>query len=140
MVLERTRFDKLLSAAWRPVRHAYALFVVAVGLVFFRAETLPEALNYLQTMFGMTEQIAPKVLWNFANTEVIIILFIAIIGSTPWLRWLQKKSWTKFLNKESQKASFTFTVTELIVLSTVFFLAMLKVASESYNPFIYFRF
>ena len=37
LVLERTCFSTLLDKAWRPLRHCYAMTVVAIGWIFFRS-------------------------------------------------------------------------------------------------------
>ena len=48
LVAERLGLADAVKRLWAPLRHAYLLVVVMIGWVFFRAETLPAALAYLE--------------------------------------------------------------------------------------------
>ncbi|HEV7384606.1 MAG TPA: MBOAT family protein, partial [Phenylobacterium sp.] len=50
LMLERFGLGRWLQAAPRLLRHLYAVLVVMVGWVFFRADSLPQALHYLAEM------------------------------------------------------------------------------------------
>ena len=52
LVLERVGLAARISALASPLRHAYALLVVMVGWVFFRADTLTGAAAMLAAMVG----------------------------------------------------------------------------------------
>ncbi len=47
LVVERLGLADAVMRLWRPLRHVYVLIVVMVGWVFFRAETLPAAIGFL---------------------------------------------------------------------------------------------
>ena len=69
---------------WRPLRHAYVLIVVMVGWVFFRAETLPAAIGFLEAMAG-ARAVTPGIytLGWYLTPDVSIALVAGAIGSTP---------------------------------------------------------
>ena len=54
LVVERLGLASAVKRLWAPLRHAYLLLVVMVGWVFFRADTLPDAVAFLRAMFGFT--------------------------------------------------------------------------------------
>ena len=59
LMLERFGLGRVLVRLPRPVRHLYAVLVVMVGWVFFRADTLPQALRYLGEMAQPAHFAAP---------------------------------------------------------------------------------
>src|SRR5262245_11765986 len=75
-------------------RHAYALIVVIVGWVFFRAEALPSAIGFLPAMTGLgTPAPTPFTPAWFLTTEVLLAITAGVVGSTPWVpsvrEWLE---------------------------------------------------
>ena len=119
--------------AWPVWPHVYTLFVVMIGWVFFRAETLPGAIAFFRAMAGLTEA-APTVYtvaW-YLTPELWLALVAGAIGSAPWVPALaaridDEKSWSvPLLN--------TAALMALLVLS------IMSMAARTYNPFIYFRF
>jgi alginate O-acetyltransferase complex protein AlgI len=130
LVSERLGLTRLLGRAPLPVRHMYALLVVLVGWVFFRATTLPEAVAYLGSMFGAAAN-DPLPLAAFVNGEVLLALAIAIPASLPIVslgeRW-------------SARSPAVFSVARLTYVAVVFSLSVMYLTADTYNPFIYFRF
>ncbi len=141
IVLERIGLDKILNKMWQPLAHFYALLVVVVGWVFFRAETLPDALNYLQVLFVFnTGSIATSsyLYYHFMNMELLIMVCCAIIFSMPTYHFIKEFFYKQIQSQKEKLAIFQYLrVTTLFLL---FFTSTIFVVSESYNPFIYFRF
>lgn len=132
IVIERIGFGDVLQKAWKPFQHLYTLLVVLVGWVFFRAETLSGAIEYLQQMFVPSSGLAATnsyLSFLYLNSYTILFLIIAIICSTPVYQFFDKKLQT------SQGAIF-----RIVVLFTLFILSVIYLGAGSYNPFIYFRF
>jgi alginate O-acetyltransferase complex protein AlgI len=50
--LELTRFGRWMKSAWAPIQHAYTLFVVLIGWVFFRSPDMAYALAFLKNLFS----------------------------------------------------------------------------------------
>ena len=106
----------------------YTLFVVAVAWVFFRSETLAEAANYLQAMFG-GGSVAGVSTSLLINPKLKIAFAVGILACTP-IRQRLARLWMTPI------AGFV-TATGLVA---VFWLAAASLAAGSHNPFIYFRF
>jgi alginate O-acetyltransferase complex protein AlgI len=139
LILERTPFGAALEARAAPLRHAYALLVVMIGWVFFRAQSLPGALEYLRAMFCLggacTASIPPAILkltpWHVAW------LALAAALATP-LRGLvgAELSLAPGEPRVSAKALWTRTAGSMLLLV----LSAMALAGGTYNAFLYFRF
>jgi alginate O-acetyltransferase complex protein AlgI len=140
LVLERAGFHRKLACIWRPLRHCYALFVVVVGWVFFRAETFSQAIDYLSAMTGLRGGAGdPSSALLFLNREQIFILAIASVACTPLWPYLRKKLPTQFAFKPflfKQGLEWAY----LAYLVAIFLGCSMKIASSTHNPFLYFRF
>ena len=124
------RYDKA-TYLLAPLRHLYALLVVIIGWVIFRADTLSYAWQYLKTMFGLNSSGQPvyKLPYYIDNIE-IIAMTAAIICSLPIFRGLLI---------DHGKKTVTVACVNVWLLS-LFVLSISFLAAATYNPFIYFRF
>jgi alginate O-acetyltransferase complex protein AlgI len=132
LVFERTRFGLVIEASPAIVRRLYALCVVLVGWVFFRAETLPAAIGYLLAMSGIRSAGATAVQPIYYLTREVQMALI--IGAVLALRPFQSQISRLALSAAAVRAP------QVIVQLAVLALALLYVAAGTYNPFIYFRF
>lgn len=133
LVIERAGFSRVLKTLPAGIAHLYTLLAVMIGWVFFRAETLPEALAYLKAMFvpgsGNAALHYPA---QYIDSHLMIVLVLGVLLATPvgkicHQRWLHP-------------AGGMGELTTLASLSTLFLLCLLSLAAGAYNPFIYFRF
>ncbi|HET7580773.1 MAG TPA: MBOAT family protein [Bacillales bacterium] len=139
IMLERAFLGKVLKRSPRFVSHIYALFVIVTGFVFFRSDTFSYAFSYLGTMFGLSGigALGPKFVYQIHQDWVL--LSIAVIGATPLIKligeWIEKKAaqslWVRFIGRD-----LGLTGSYL----TVFLISVVYVVSNTFNPFIYFRF
>jgi alginate O-acetyltransferase complex protein AlgI len=140
LVLERAWLGKYLSQSWHFVRHFYTLFVVTVAWVFFRADTLPDALTYLSVMFGSTgDGLVIYSVSYMLTKEALIALIFALVISSPTYPYIMRK----LAAIEHNSLLSTLTVQVLpntLLFSFLLILSLSKVATATYNPFIYFRF
>lgn len=127
-IIERLGFNRILNKLPRLFRHVYLMLVVIVGWVFFRAENIEQALNYVKNMFN----------FNFSNpthlvitqfTSIFVVCFvIAIIFSVTRLKFLQKiKFWRN-------------TIFVRVRYLLLWIISVLYLTGLQYNPFIYFKF
>jgi alginate O-acetyltransferase complex protein AlgI len=87
VALERIGLAKLLRVLPVAVGYAYALLVVTVGWVFFRADSLPAAGEYLRALVGLNRPIASAYyLSRFLTPEVWLAILSGIIGAAPLVR------------------------------------------------------
>lgn len=133
LIFERIGLKNQLKKLPSFIAHFYLLIVVLIGWVFFKAETLDYALNYIGTMFGINAGSDYLPLLYF-NNFTIIIFFLGICFSMP----LRNKI-SHFIEKaipQTQMANNLKYVCYLVL----FGVTILELAGSSYNPFIYFRF
>ncbi len=108
-------------------------FIVLIGWVFFRAETLEHSIGFLQRMFAFDFH----TMTLHTSSKVIFILFAAAIFSffgilTKVSQWQHRVLFEiPGLNRVITQGAIT-----LIFL----FLCVSSLMSSGYNPFIYFRF
>lgn len=144
LAFERGPFGTLLTRLWWPLRHAYALFVVLIAWVFFRADSLSHAWNFLGAMFGATSAADAPLLSSLLDTKTLMLLIVAAIGATPAFSRLTR-DWVSRTQRDSgdghagEKIALAQPLRTAIVL-TVFTLSAAYLAGQTYNPFIYFRF
>ena len=120
--------DKLPSV----LKHIYSLVVVAIGWVFFRCDTLPQAVRYIGSMFGADGFTSNHYYFNEFMTGTAWIAIVAgIILCIPW------KELSKF---DHFRKSPVIEVARPVFMLALMFICILFIASGTYNPFIYFRF
>lgn len=134
LILEKylwgSKIEKLPSA----VQHIYAFVLVLFGWVFFFSPTLGYAGQYLKVMFGIgAKGIFDKQGFFMIFTNWLLIV-IAILASAPRGYKLLKKI-TGCWKSEEVRAIVTCAVYIAMFLLCIAFLV-----TETYNPFLYFRF
>ena len=141
LVLERVGLAALVGTLPQPLRHAYALLVVMVGWVIFRADTLGGAVVMLAAMAGAGATTAPVFApsW-FWNTEVLLAVGAGIVGSTPVLTALGQRLAVPAESAGVRVLRWQASMAAVVGLMALFAASLMLSASRSYNPFIYFRF
>ena len=131
LILERTKFGRLLDKWGGVPGHIYTIFVVLVGWVFFRSETISYAGHYLAAMFGFARgngiEFYPAL---YLSNDVILALVFGIVGATPVIRLLRRVGEIRFVGPTA----------EILALSALFIASAMQLAAGTYNPLIYFRF
>lgn len=109
-------------------QHVYALLVVCVGFVFFRADTMKQGCFWIREMFtdfGWKASAMSLTLQQLTPVY-LVTLAAALVAAVPVNSMLKKYKWYE---------GFTY------VLSLAgFALCVLSLTGGTYNPFIYFRF
>lgn len=127
LLIERlTKFPEKLGK----FGHVYALFFILIGWVFFRSDSLGEAVLYFKAMAGGNGLGRWADNWNTLPFGNLIFVFFGVIGSTSLLSKLESR------NKEKTWWNVLYGLATLFV----FLLAVSEVVNTSYNPFIYFNF
>lgn len=139
LFLERTGFEKLLLRASKPIRMIYTFLVVIIGWVFFRADTLHGALEYISRMFFIpTQSTVNYFASEYLNKKLLIILVIACLYSFRIFRWILQWSSSKFETTTLYPS--IFQLSKFVISFLLLFLSCAYLAANTYNPFIYFRF
>ena len=106
------------------------MFLVLLGYVLFRSNTMGRATELFGAMFGLTGNAAGDTAVLTALRDHGSALVLCAIGSTPIIRWLHGK----FGHLDPYDIVKNGLSLILLVLSAAY------IVSSSYNPFIYFAF
>lgn len=130
VALERLFLQKILSRSI-VISHVYMMLVIITSWLFFTVEDFSKIMIYLKKMYFVsgTEGLLPVNV--FMSYEQWTVLIVALIFSVPWHRFI-------ILQSLSLKKIVAYG--ELLFLMFLFLLCIINLASETYNPFIYFRF
>jgi len=129
LIIERKFLGKLLDKnRFRILNWIYVMLVVMVGWVFFRAENLTDAWTILKMMF-----IPAAGYYNIAEVLDRKVLLLAIIG------FILSLGLKKNLAAGAQDDT-SFRWLEIVLLGFLLWVSIMMMVSNTYNPFIYFRF
>lgn len=133
LVLEKVLLKNIFDKIWAPYRILYTLIVVFVGWIFFRIESLSYAFFLLEVLFGIKNLHTRSFsIGTILTTEAKLILIFSLIAATPLLEFI--------FNKFKEKQFKLFALTNMILMVVIFIYSVMHLASDTYNPFIYFRF
>ncbi len=146
LVLERTRFGRLLPVLPQTLRHLYALLVIMIGWVFFRADSLPHARYFLAAMVGLAKTTPRYMIDDYAtflSVPVLLALVIGMLFSTPLSHYFATR-WKGFeMSLPRRFAGAVQWFSSAVEISALVFLLLaagMQLAANTYNPFIYYRF
>ena len=131
IILERVIKNK--GIFHKKIGLCYTLFVVNIGWVLFRADTLKNAVVYIQSMFGNVQRITDYTLLSYLDRWTVSMLVCGIFFATP----LPMEMGNVLKMKLNEKA---ITVIKYFFLILIFCFSILRIVAGTYNPFIYFQF
>ena len=139
MVLERQGLARLLSKSFVVVQYFYALSIIVLSRVFFRADDLDLALDYMKALFGGSTPVMPNTyVYSYFSIDFILIFIIAILSSTKFFESINNQ-----INKLALKFRFVHHLKHISIILgivVVLFIIINQLVIGSYNPFIYYRF
>ena len=130
------------SPVTRAAGHLYALLVVMIGWVLFRADSLAAAGHVLAAMAGGATAVAPAfdTAW-YLTPEVVAALAAGVVGATPVGPALAARLLGAPSAPDTRPAMPAAASLAVVATCVVLFAAsMLLSAAGTYSPFIYFRF
>jgi alginate O-acetyltransferase complex protein AlgI len=136
LVLERTAFGRAVERLPRALESAYTLLVVMVGWVLFRAESVEVMVRMLKGMLGL-HAATPDVWFVVRMTrELVFALLLGAVLSFPVAQRLGRfvAELSAPLARGATRWGLALGTLALLVLSAA------RLASGTYNPFIYFKF
>ena len=144
LVLEKTAGGTALARLPRPLRHAYALLVVMLGWVVFRADSFAGAANYFAALAGADHVVQAQPLSRYAGHEVIWALCLGTVFSMPLVSVIKETGCrVAQLIPAGVGREIYLGVGQLIEIVLAVGLLLISaawLAGGTYNPFIYFRF
>lgn len=130
-------FEKYILASVLPkipsiIRRLYSLVIIMIGWVFFFSPSIGAAIDYLKLMMGagahgVVDNQAIYILLTNASMWMFLIL-----GSTPAVHKVYERI---IYGKKRPK-----TAVNCVIYGVLFLLCLSCLVTESYNPFLYFRF
>ena len=110
------------------------LVLVLIGWVLFYYEDMGAAVRHLGTMFGFVkaELTDPTAIYYFKHH--LLLILASALASLPWKAALDR------LTERKEGAQKLVQTLKPIVVTLVFLLALAMIVTQSYNPFLYFRF
>ena len=129
LVLEKFVYGKALAKLPRVFGHIYALFFVLISWVLFYFEDFSLAGEYFKYMFGGALGVIGSDTASIVLGYLPILLFSMLI-STPV---------SKLVYKKVSKLK-GYGVAEILLCVLVLIVCTASLVSQSYNPFLYFRF
>ena len=138
IILEREHI--INSEKWpRFFATLYTDLTIWVGLVLFRADTFVQAWGVWKAMvgFGQTGGETVRIMTELVGPYRILLLVLAAFFATPVLRDAVRK-WRSRAREKNR----ILPVDGILMLGTLILivLCLMQLASDSYNPFIYYRF
>lgn len=130
-ILERLGLRKILNRH-KVFSHIYTLVIVVFGWVLFRADSLIQAGVFVRRMLLPWEYTETSVnFYELFGNKTLFIILLAVIGVAGTQEVLQRIKTAGKL-KDS--------VYEMMYCSAILVMCLAMLASNIYNPFIYFRF
>lgn len=128
LFLEKIFFKNILDKLPSFLAHFYTMFIVVIGWIFFASPDLSYAFDYIILMFsGFSNGLMSIESLNYILNYLVIFIAL-ILFSTP----LPFKFFSNYIEKHDFIA--------LLSNSVILFFSISYLVTETYNPFLYFRF
>ena len=128
LILEKYILDNLVKRIPKILRWLVTMICVMVGWVLFSAPSIGEAFRYIGVMFGRASAFADST-GSFLLTTNFALLLIGFACALPVYSFLLG------LMSPKKRSRVILALTPLL-----FVLCIVFMISETYNPFLYFRF
>ena len=112
--------------------HLYTLAVVYFGWIFFRADTMGAAVDFIRNMFLPHASVI--FMERFLDRKLLLLLTVGLGTCGPVQRLWQK------VKGQRTAADGEISVPAMAGYLMVLWLSLLLLVNNTYNPFIYFRF
>lgn len=133
LVLDRIFLSHLLKRTGKVISTLITFFLIAIGWVFFRAESLSHACAMIRHLFTMDYRIPP----GYFNDQFLFYLVLAVFFSFFTSFGFGQRIQFKVFDP---KAGLGRMIVYSVISFALFTLAVASVAATDFNPFIYFRF
>lgn len=132
LIIEKYLLSPVLDRLPDVVRHIYSIVLVVISWVLFFSSSFGQAADYIRVMFGAGAHGFADRESMYLLTSNLILWLILIFGSTPLVHFryehmLRSKKWNT-------------TIINSVVYAALFIVCIAYLVTETYNPFLYFRF
>lgn len=134
LILEKHVWGALMDRLPGVIQHIYTFVLVMVGWVFFFSPDLGSALDYIGMMFGMGACALADRQAVFLLTTHWLLFLLCILGSSS-IGWTILRAFM-----ESYKKGRTQRIMSCVIYMGIFLVSVAFLVTETFNPFLYFRF
>ena len=138
LVLERLEMVPFVRKKW--LGAIYTFLVAFIGWILFRSDTAAQALTIIKALFGFGaaggESYALAA--GFLTPYYIFLYIDAFVLALPLFKSLGNLIWMKTAARPG--SAYAWEIFMMLGSAVILVLCLMQLASDSYNPFIYFRF
>ena len=134
-VLEETKLN-ISKVRFKFIGYIYTMLIVILAFVIFRADNLMQAFDIFGRMFGVGTEIGASnhILLAQLTPYKIFAFLLGLMFMVPWVDSIIIRI------KKNEKLYNVYYIITGVILMMLLLLCVITLASDSYNPFIYFRF
>ena len=133
LILEKFILKDFLDKLPNIFKHLYAIFFIIIGWLLFAFDDLNVLSEYASILFGFkgASILDNEFLFYISNYSIIFVF--CILFSIPFVDKLKKMI-------QNSKHEFLFSIILMIIYIILFIVTVSILVSDTYNPFLYFRF
>ena len=143
LIIERITENKFPNKLWTPLQHIYTIFVVLMAWVLFRSDSISYAWSFYGVLMGKSSATTDLLLISKVMNIEFYILFIISLLSAAGI-FVQLKSVVKREIGNFQNRSVYFSeavhIAQYSYLIVILIICSVYLITNTYNPFIYYRF
>ena len=135
LLIEKFFLKKLIDNAPAIISHVYCMLAVIIGWVLFASRDIESAAAYLGVMSGASGNVLVDNAFIYYLTSNAVMLVISLLFSTGIFREIFEPE--EISDKIRTRVSHSAAV---ILHAFILFMSTAYLVTETYNPFLYFRF
>ena len=132
LVVEKFVLKKWLERLPVFLKHVYAICFILFGWLIFAFENFDTLIAFTKNLIGLNGNLINNDFWFYLKSYIVILL-VAILFSIPFY-----DKFKNFVNHSKYKFFWLFLI--FIGFILLFIITISLLVSNSYNPFLYFRF
>ena len=135
LLIEKMFLKKLIDNAPAIISHVYCMLAVIIGWVLFASRDIESAAAYLGVMSGASGNVLVDNAFIYYLKSNAVMLVISLLFSTGIFREIfePEEISSKIRTRVSHSAA-------VILHAFILFMSTAYLVTETYNPFLYFRF
>jgi alginate O-acetyltransferase complex protein AlgI len=118
----------------RILQHFYTMFAVIIGWVFFASDSLLTAFKYIGVMFGTSGIFVDSVATYYWSSYMILML-IMVVACSPL-----GSAINRYLLEKEDYFGRIWEIISTIGYVVILIVSIVYLVTETYHPFLYFRF
>ena len=135
LIIEKYLLKNILEKSPKFIKHIYAIILILIGWLIFTSNDITHLNDYLKSLIGINVPLSSKLSIELLVSNISIII-IGIILSTPIYKVLSNK----ISNINNKYIKISIDSISILLIIILFIITLSYLVSNSYNPFLYFRF